>query len=168
MTDWKKRYVSVYNEHQLREYPSASTTFGYLPPKYPDISKHNGLRKFVVDFLKFSGHHAEVVNNIGRPVQKFIPRFNIHSGQVEEIKGGIEWQKGSGKNGTSDIHSHIQVEGSKYPVPVYIEIKVGRDWQRDEQIEFEKLVTDTGAIYIIIRSPEQFLQWYDQFLLSLK
>lgn len=166
MINWKHRYKLAYDKHQHKEYPAASTTFGTLPPKYPKTETHNGLRKFVVDYLRFEGHHAEVVSNIGRPIQKFIPKFNIFTGKEEQLKGGIEWQKGSGKNGTSDIHSHIIIPSQKFPVPVYIEIKVGKDWQRPDQQDFEHQVTLTGALYWLIRSPEQFFDKYDKLLLS--
>lgn len=164
MVNWKQRYKESYDKFQHKNYPSSSKDFGTLPPKFPDVTTHNGLRRFVVDLLKFDGHHAEVVSNIGRPVQKFIPKFNIFTQKEEQLKGGIEWQKGSGKNGTSDIHSHITTMNQKFPIPWYIEIKVGKDWQRDDQIEFEQQVTSTGALYSIIRNPDQFFIEYDKIL----
>jgi len=164
--NWKARYKESYEAFQDVEYPAASSTYGYLKVKeYPDVTKHNGLRKFATDFLKWNGHHAEVTGNTGRKI--------FDKKKQKEI-----WINGSGTNGTSDVKCDIAVDFQRSPVPVKIEIKVGRDFQSDAQIEYEADVTTNGALYWLIRSPERLIDlydnllqgWdqYDAFILSLK
>lgn len=164
MINWKERYKQVYDEHQKREYPASSRDFGTLPPKYPSVETHNGLRRFCKDFLKFCGHHTEVVNTMGRPVPKLAPKFNIFSAKLEQIEIGTEWQKGSGKSGSSDVHAHIKIEGLEFAIPVKIECKVGKDTQRKDQERYEAAVKATGALYWLIRTPEELIEKYDELV----
>lgn len=168
MKDWKQRYETAYRKYQEVTYPTATKDFGHLDTKWPAINKHNGLRQMIVNFLRWSGHHAEPTQNMGRPVKKFKPKFNILTGQTEMLDNGIDWQKGSGIPGSSDVKGHINVSWQPYPVPVYIEAKVGKDIQRPNQEKYEKMVTSTGALYWLIYTPEEFLEKYDNLLNNIR
>jgi hypothetical protein len=98
---------------------------------------------------------------MGRPIQKYAPKYNIITGSVVQVESGIEWQKGSGTKGSSDIHGHIKVDYQKFAIPVAIEIKIGKDKQSNIQIEYQSKVNKSGGIYVIVKTPEDFFKFYD-------
>jgi hypothetical protein len=161
LPSWRKRYTEIYTEYFKIAYPTAWASGHIILPKYPAVAKANGLTMFVTNLLKWTGNHGERTNTMGRPIEKTAPRFNILSGQIEQIANGIEWQKGTGTKGSSDIKGHINVKGHTFPIPVYIEIKAGKDRMSDDQKEYQKSVTSTGALYAIVKTPEDFYNFYD-------
>lgn len=158
---WHQRYETAHRKYQQQEYPSATKDFGWLSTNFPDTRKANGLTRMIVQYLLWEGHHAERTNNMGRPVAKLAPKMNIHSGEVEMKQIGTEWLKGTGTLGKSDIKGHINNPAFRFPVPVYIEVKIGRDTQRPDQVKYEKQVTKSGALYTIVKTPEDFFEFYD-------
>lgn len=117
--------------------------------------------------MKWNGHHAERTNNMGRPIKKYFEKFNILSGKLERIENGIEWQKGTGDRGTSDIKGHFLNKNFQFSIPIYIEVKVNKDKMSKHQKEYQRNVTLTGALYLIAKTPEDFFNFYD-YLISLK
>ena len=166
MTHWIARYRAAYNEYFARSFPVAFKDHGIPNVKIPVVSKSNGLRMMCCNYCKWNGHHLEPTNNMGRPIQKYAPKFNIFSGNIENIESHVEWQKGSGIKGTSDCKGHINNPRHTFPIPVYIEIKIAKDKQSAHQVAYEHRVTETGAIYHIVKTPEDFFSFYD-YVLSL-
>lgn len=161
MIPWKERYTAAYREHFRAKYPEAWRA-GHCPGVViPEYKKANGLRKLCCSYMKWTGHHLEPTNNMGRPIEKFAPKFNVFSGKVEKIPIGFDWQKGAGINGSSDCKGHFNSKNHKFPIPVYLEVKIGRDRQSDDQIKYEKIITDTGALYQVVKIPEDFFTFYD-------
>jgi len=164
--EWKERYFAAHKESHKSKYPKAHADGYYARCNMPKYKTANGLTKIICNFLLWSGHHGERTNNMGRPVQKKIERFNIYAGKMETFKGKIQWQKGAGTKGTSDVKGHVKSPKHKLPFPIYIEVKIGRDKQSDEQKAYEEQVTTTGALYTICTCPEDFFEFYD-YCLSL-
>lgn len=149
------------HEHNFKnKYPQSYKDGHYSPPKMPIIKKANGLTTFVINYLNWSGHFAERTNNMGVPTRKKIPKFNIMSGKLEHLDGGIEWRKGTGVKGTSDIKGHINNPRHQFPIPVYIEIKI-KDKQSQDQKDYERKVTASGALYTIVHNPDEFFEFYN-------
>jgi hypothetical protein len=103
---------------------------------------------------------------MGRPIQKYAPKMNIITGKVVQVEVGIEWQKGTGTKGSSDVKGHISVGYQKFAVPVYIEVKI-KDTQSKDQIKYEKKISKTGGLYVIVHSPEEFFKFYDDVVGNL-
>lgn len=164
--EWKLRYNEAHKLNHTRKYPKFVADGFYTPPTMPKFKTANGLTKLICNFLLWSCHHGERTNNMGRPIAKTRPQFNIHTGRVEHLDNGIEWQKGTGTKGTSDIKGHINNLNHKFPIPIYVEVKINKDTQSDEQKYYEKQVTKTGALYCIVKTPEDFFAFYD-YCLSL-
>ena len=158
---FKERYNTAHHEYYKVKYPNVVADGLYCSPTLPKYKTANGLTKLVCNFLLWSFHHGERTNNMGRPIQKKRPQFNILSGNVEYLDNGIEWQKGTGTKGTSDIKGHINNPKYKFPIPIYIEIKIGKDFQSDDQKKYEKQITKTGALYCIVKNPEDFFNFFD-------
>ena len=49
-----------------------------------------------------------------------------------------------------------------------LEIKHGADEMSSEQKEYQKKVEAAGGVYIVVRTFEDFLNWYDNFIASIK
>lgn len=123
-----------------KQYPN----FPYPPaPKYSDKTA-NGLTTCIVDYIALRGFLAERINTTGQQI-------NTASGK--------KWIKGSSKKGSADIHSCIQ---GRY---VAIEIKceaTGDKYQSDDQKAYQKETEAAGGIYLIIRTFEEFYNWFNR------
>jgi hypothetical protein len=141
-----------------RKYPSLPD-YARTTPKYSDRTT-NGLTRMLIDFLGFSGHHAERVSNTGRPLDKRKIVTDV-IGRTRII-GTMKWIHGTGYNGTADIHSVI---AGKF---VAIEVKIGRDRQSPAQAEYQAQVEQAGGVYVIATSFGQFMEWYETMEKILK
>ena len=167
--NWTERYKKAHHEWAERTGPGFFKASGGETMKvaYPKVTSSNGLRRAIINFMVWSGHHLEATNNMGRPVAKSYEKFNILSGRLEKISNGIEWQKGSGIRGSSDAKGHLRHPKHLFAIPIYIEIKYGKDTQSDEQIEYEAKINATGGIYLIAKTIDQFFLSYDKLLKQL-
>ncbi|MDR2475708.1 MAG: VRR-NUC domain-containing protein [Bacteroidales bacterium] len=95
----------------------------------------NGLTKCIIAWLKIQGYFAARVNTTGI----YSKRLNkyIYSGSTK---------------GMADITAVID---GKH---VSIEVKVGRDKPRPEQLKVQKRIEDSGGIYIFVHSFDEFLE----------
>lgn len=159
--DWKKKYQQAHEQHFKRTYPLAYADKHYAPPKTPKYSTANGLTQVVVNTLLWLCHHGERTNTMGVPVKKYRTKFNIFSGKTEMLENGIEWRKGSGTKGSSDIKGHVNNPRHQFPIPIYVEVKIGRDKMSEAQEKYEKQVTKSGALYCIVKTPEDWFAFYD-------
>jgi hypothetical protein len=160
MLNYKERYSKSHYNYTLQRTPNVIKDGFYSPPKIPLVKKSGGLSKFCENYCNWSGHFLERTNTMGVPIQKKIPKFDIFQQKLIHFDGGIEWRKGSGIKGSSDLKGHINNPQYKFPIPIYIEIKI-KDKQSDYQKEYEKMVTKTGALYAIVHNPEEFFVFID-------
>lgn len=72
------------------------------------------------------------------------------------IVGSTKWIPGTGSNGTADISATINGRSVK------IEVKVERDRQSEAQRLYQACIEQAGGIYLIVRSFEQFYEWYNE------
>lgn len=139
---WKPRYEQAHRKAQLTNSPSAVKDHGYLKTTYPDTDKANGLTKAVIQFLLWEGHRATGISSAGRMVNgKYIP--------------------GRTRRGAADVSATI--EGRS----VMIEIKVGKDKPSEYQLREQQLEIKAGGQYWFIHTFDEFLEYYDSFLLTL-
>ncbi len=163
---YRDRYNAAHRSNFQRAYPQAWKDGHYAPPPMPKIKTANGLTKFITNFLLWSGHHGERTNNMGVPVKKFRPKFNIWSGQTEMLNNGIEWRNGNGTKGSSDIKGHINNPKHQFPIPIYVEVKIGRDKMSNDQKEYQHNVTKSAALYCVVKTPNDWFSFYD-YVMSL-
>jgi hypothetical protein len=136
------RYEEVYRQFQLLKYPQAVKQGGFLSTQFPDTRTANGLTMFVIKFLTYAGHRATRIASSGRMIgRKYIP--------------------GTTRKGTADISATIRGRA------VMIEIKVGKDKPSEYQLREQELERNSGGVYEFIHTPEEFILWYDAFLLTL-
>lgn len=116
----------------------------FIEPDYPDVNTSNGLTDYITEFLNWSFHRATRITTEGRAIEK--------NGKTIRIPTKT-------RNGTADISSTICGK------PCMIEIKIGRDRPSPAQLKEQLKERRAGGVYEFISTAEQFLQWYDQFIL---
>ena len=146
---FKQRYQAAHEQWFKVEYPHAYKDGYYLEPKYPKVDAANGLTTFICNFLHWKGHRATRVNVSGRLVDA---KEKQASGNVIGVK---KWIPSSTRKGTADISATIKGRS------VMIEIKVGRDKPRPDQLSEQIRERNAGGIYEFIGTPEQFFELYD-------
>lgn len=146
-----KKLEQMATDAARAKYPNTPPQW-LAPRKYRDDTA-NGLTKCIIDFLKLSGWQAERISNTGRPIDERKTFIDVTG--CQRTIGRVKWIPGSGTNGTSDISATIAGRAVK------IEVKIGSDRQSPAQREYQKAIEQAGGIYIIARSFEQFLDWYN-------
>jgi len=105
----------------------------------------NGLTRAVVDFLTLSGHQAERINTMGVWMKS------------KGYRDGGFYRPTTGTKGSADISAIVAGKSVK------IEVKIN-DQLSDAQIRYGEQVTRAGGIYLVVRTFDQFIEWYDQFV----
>jgi len=135
--EWRIRYNSAHYQHTLKHTPSVIKDGFYTGPATPVVAKSNGLTTFIINFLNWSGYRATRINTMGRQINgKFIPSAT--------------------RKGTADISATIKGRS------VMIEIKVGKDKPRPEQLAEQQRERQAGGIYEFVHTPEEFFIIFDQ------
>lgn len=135
----KQRYESAHEKWFKQEYPESYKSGFYLIPKMPKVEMANGLTNFICNYIKWEGYRATRINVAGR-----------------QIKG--KWIPSSTRKGTADISATLRGKS------LMLEIKVGRDKPRPEQLEEQERERKAGGIYEFISTPEQFFELYDKIM----
>jgi hypothetical protein len=122
----------------------------------PKVSTANGLTQAIVKFIQLSGGHAERVSTTGRMVDSRKVHTDVLGRQI--TVGSVSYIKGSGMKGSADIHAGIN---GRF---IAIEVKIGKDRQSDDQKQYQMKIENSGGIYLIVRTFDQFVEWWDSFL----
>lgn len=120
----------------------------YVPRKPLRDDTANGLTQCIIKFLTLEGAQAERINTMGRVIMQ--PK---HVGPV--VKMAPKYIPTNGTKGSADISATIQGRSVK------IEVKVGRDRQREDQRIYQAAIERAGGLYVIAHDFTQFLQWYN-------
>ena len=134
-------------------------------PNFPDYAKTtppysertaSGLTRMINDWLNLSGSQSERVNVMGRPIDR---RRIVTDciGRKKQI-GSLQWIRSGSQRGSSDIHATLR--GGK---SIRIEVKT-TDKQSEHQRKYQQQIESAGGIYLIVRSFDEFLQWYDEYI----
>jgi len=124
-----------------------------LVPKLSD-KKANGLTRCVIRFLQLKGHQAERIAVMGKLADNRESYIDV-LGRYR-VRGSTKWIPGQMTKGSADIHATINGKSVK------IEIKVGRDKIRPDQVKYKQQIEQAGGIYFIATSFEQFYSWYNE------
>lgn len=144
---------------QLRsEFPSVPE-YAIKQPKYSDKSA-NGLTRCIIDFLQLSGHQAERINTMGRPIDNRKQVTDV-IGRTKTI-GSMTWGKSTATKGSADISSTILGRSVKW------EIKYGKDRQSEDQKRYEKSIVSSGGFYFVVKTFDDFYEKYIGLLSELK
>ena len=127
--------------------------------KIPSDSTANGLTRLVIKWIELHGGQAERINTMGRMVdgRKVVTDVLGRKGMI----GSMSYIPTTGTLGSADISCVINGRAVK------IEIKVGKDRQSGAQKAYEQSITAAGGIYLIVRTIDQFIEWFDQTFKTL-
>lgn len=149
-SSWKSRYQEAHEQNFKTEYPNAYKDGHYFPPKFPDVATANGLQKMVVDHLTWTGQYGNRINVMGRKI----------GGLTKTASGAVfddsKWIKASTKKGTADVDTIM------FGLPVKLEIKIGRDTIKPDQLKEKARIERAGGVYAIIKIPQDYFTIYDQ------
>ena len=149
---FKDRYQAAHEEWFKIKYPNAYKDGFYLEPKLPKVNESNGLTTFICNYLSWRDHRATRINVSGRLVEG---KEKQPSGVTLGVK---KWIKSSTRKGSADISATI------YGKSVMIEIKVGKDKPREDQLLEQARERKAGGVYEFIKTPDEFFALYDLVL----
>lgn len=152
----KLRYTELFIKDKLNKYPSFKDRIDCIPAPNLKEAGANDLTRLVVEFIQLNGYQAERISSQGqyRDGKKQVTDV---IGRVRTIGSGT-WTKGSSTPGTADISSTILGKSVK------IEIKYGNDRQSGVQKEYQSNIERAGGVYIIVKTFDDFVLWFDSFL----
>lgn len=157
-----QRYRNAHLVWSAKQYPQAVKDGHYYgPKKMPDINSSNGLQSYIQDVMNWSGHFAERINTMGIPRAKTAGKFNLMSGKVEQVNVGIEWRRSGSTKGSADIQGHFNLPSHPYGIPFKAEVKFKKDTMSPQQITYQRRVTETGALHVIVRTVDDWWAFYD-------
>lgn len=123
----------------------------YIPkPKLRDDTA-NGLTKCIILLVELLGGQAERINSTGRVVMQ---HSRVWRGGKMIDQATPKYIPTAGVKGTADISATIGGRSVK------IEVKVGRDRQREEQKAYQQQIERAGGLYVIARDLQGFADWY--------
>lgn len=140
-----------------------------MPPEYVPRTKFsdkntNSFTRAVITWLKIHGCQAERVSNTGR----YIQGKEVRRGMYGVIRTKGKFIKGTGQNGTSDVHSTIPViiNGNKIGLSAKWEIKCKytKDKKRIEQVEYKEMVENAGGLVCFVRDFDEFVNKFHEIM----
>lgn len=148
------RYRQAHEQDFRRKYPQAYAAGHYFQTKLPKQTA-NGLTNTIINFLMWNGHRATRIGSTGRIIKS--PERQASGTILQTAK----YIPGTTRKGAADISSTIHGRS------VMLEIKVGKDRPSPYQLREQALERAAGGQYEFIHTFEEFLEFYDRFLLSL-
>jgi len=151
----KKRFEQLYLKNKLENYPSFIGRENCMPPANTKEAGANDLTRLVIDFIIFNDGQAERISSMGRYIDG-TKQVTDCIGRKRTIGTG-KYVKSTTTNGTADISATIKGRSVK------IEIKWKKDSQSDDQKKYQQSIEKSGGIYIIIKTFDDFIDWFDNF-----
>ena len=151
----KKRFEQLYLKNKLENYPSFIGRENCMPPANTKEAGANDLTRLVIDFIIFNDGQAERISSMGRYIDG-TKQVTDCIGRKRTIGTG-KYIKSTTTNGTADISATIKGRSVK------IEIKWKKDSQSDDQKKYQQSIEKSGGIYIIIKTFDDFVDWFDDF-----
>lgn len=150
----KDKLKALEMEQLKAKYPSMRPEFIPLTD-WKDTSA-NGLTKCIIFWINALGGQAERISNQGQyRAGKKIPMMD----SFKQLPG--KWTPGQGTKGTADISATIRGRSVK------IEVKFKADKQSEHQKAYQEMIEKAGGTYIIAKTFDDFVLWYEKFTLCL-
>lgn len=125
----------------------------HLAPRRFKDNSANALTKAIITFLRLKGWQSERINCSGRRIDSTKVVSDV-LGDFRQI-GSVKWLPTSGQRGTADISATIHGRAVK------LEVKQ-KDRQSPDQKKYQADIEKAGGIYKIVRSFEEFLNFYNE------
>lgn len=142
-------------EDKRDKYPSIPES--YIPLTDWNDNSANALTKCVIAWITYMGGQAERISSQGQYREG--KKVQVGTGTLSHSKQlPGKWTPGQSTKGTADISATIKGRSVK------IEIKYGKDRQSDVQKEYQASIERAGGVYIIVRTFDEFVEWYQKFV----
>ena len=159
MNKTNKDKIKALELESLRgKYPTMDVRF--IPMTDWKDTSANGLTKCIIFWINAMGGQAERISNQGQYREG--KKIDVGTGEIaykKQLPG--KWTPGQGTKGTADISATIRGRSVK------IEVKYGRDVQSDAQKQYQEMIEKAGGVYIIAKTFDDFVIWYESFSLHL-
>jgi hypothetical protein len=120
----------------------------------------NSLTKCVIAYVQYMGGQAERISSQGQ--YRAGAKIKVGTGELAHTKQlPGKWTPGQSTKGTADISATIRGRSVK------IEMKYGKDVQSQVQKDYQAAIEKAGGVYIIVRTFDEFVVWYESFILGL-
>ena len=147
----KQRFIELLTIESKAKYPNMPDHARVI--KVPTESSANALTKAVIKWIQLHGGQAERINTMGRMIDTRKVVTNVVGQQ--SLIGSMKYIPTTGTKGSADISAVINGKAVK------IEIKYGKDRQSEAQKIYEYEITKAGGIYLIVRTFDDFVKWWD-------
>jgi len=147
----KQRFIELLTIESKAKYPNMPDHARVI--KVPTESSANALTKAVIKWIQLHGGQAERINTMGRMIDTRKVVTNVVGQQ--SLIGSMKYIPTTGTKGSADISAVINGKAVK------IEIKYGKDRQSEAQKIYEYEITKAGGIYLIVRTFDNFVKWWD-------
>ena len=134
--EWRIRYNTAHYNYTCQRAPNVVRDGFYTGPTLPKVATANGLTQFICNFINWSGYRATRINTMGR-----------------QVNG--RWIPSATRKGSADISATVKGKS------IQIEIKVGADRPRPEQLAEQQRERQAGGIYEFVSTPEGFFLIFD-------
>ena len=131
----KKELTDLALRELRRKYPNVPEYA--LPKKKVSDTTANGLTKSILTWLTLNGHYCSRIQSQGQ----FNPTLK-------------RWTKSTVRRGIGDVMAIINGR------TIMIEVKAGRDKLSKYQERTRKEVERSGGVYIMVRTFDEFMNWY--------
>jgi len=146
---YQQKYQQAHYNWQMTNHKAFYEMSGCYSAKMPPIKTANGLTKFIVNYINWTGGNATRVSSSGRYIEQ-------KNSLGHKIAGSGKFIPSTTKKGTADITATIAGRSVK------IEIKVGNDKPSEWQLKEQERERKAGGYYEFISTPEQFFLFYDK------
>ena len=148
----KERYLQAHQQNFKRQYPLAFDQGKYFAPVMPDTKKSNGLTRFIVNYINWSGYRATRISSAGRMVDS---SEKLDYGVRIKVKKFIP---STTRKGSADISATVRGRS------VMWEVKVGKDRPSEAQLKEQQREVDAGGLYFFVHNPDEFFYQFDLVL----
>ena len=162
----KQRIIAAKVKYYKSKYPSITDAQDSFEHYGKSDNNSNDFESCMCDYLKFEGHKAEKVKNQGRMVDNTKEVTDI-LGRKTRV-GSMDFIKGSGTNGTPDVHAHLAPFGTFWGIENKQKYKKGKDRQSDVQRKYQKKTESVGAYYSLVTNMTEFFFEYDRIKESIR
>ena len=141
-------------EDKRDKYPSIPES--YIPLTDWKDNSANSLTKCVIAWITYMGGQAERISSQGQYREG--KKIQVGTGTLSHSKQlPGKWTPGQSTKGTADISATIKGRSVK------IEIKQ-KDKQSEVQKQYQQAIERAGGVYIIVRTFDEFVEWYQKFV----
>lgn len=150
MTPSLKRLQDLRHEKDCEGSAMVRTHGKEFVPRHPyKDTDANSLTKCIVDWINLNGGQAERVNTMG----------------VYDAKRG-KYRPGTGKRGSSDVHSTIpvQIVDKTVGLSCKFEVKAGKDRLSTHQSDYIAEVKSAGGFAFVVHNFDEFMECYNRII----